>query len=90
MPSYYVPPSGYDYLANSKDPYKSSHDNGDIQRTSDMTDSGLPTTESFQPYSADRPFIYDSYRRDTSKPNKAYPESNRQGKRIIILSLNMI
>ena len=33
----------------------------------------------YQEYPPDRPFINDDYRRDPSKPIKAFPESNRQG-----------
>ena len=33
----------------------------------------------YHDYPADQPFINDDYRRDTKKPIKAFPESNRQG-----------
>jgi hypothetical protein len=49
------------------------------ERARSSSDS-LPFTD----YPPDRPFINDDYRRDPNKPIKAFPESNRQGKEVIL------
>jgi len=55
-----------------------------VDETSRRPPSPTRTSFAYREYPPSQPFINDDYRLDVSKPIIAFPESNRQGKILVV------
>ena len=56
-----------------------------VDESSRRPPSPTRTSFAYRDYPPSQPFINDDYRRDVTKPIIAFPESNRQGKGLLII-----